>query len=163
MELWGGFVGTAIPKPKAKNMSKINVIGYIILLFIYIPIPTLLIFLVPSLWESAKVSTSSPDKTPKTSKPRVSWSFTVWVLELMKESPPKPYCYSRARARASWSTDMRLKTKCGAKTRTGRPCVAKAMVNGRCRNHGGMSTGPRTAEGKARSLAALARGRGNVC
>ena len=30
--------------------------------------------------------------------------------------------------------------------------------NGRCRNHGGLSTGPRTAEGRARAAEALARG-----
>ena len=34
--------------------------------------------------------------------------------------------------------------KCGAKTRKGVPCIAQAMKNGRCRNHGGMCTGPRT-------------------
>lgn len=38
--------------------------------------------------------------------------------------------------------------RCGARTRTGRPCVAPlAVVNGRprarCRMHGGLSTGPR--------------------
>lgn len=30
---------------------------------------------------------------------------------------------------------------CGAKTRTGLPCKNRAMPNGRCRMHGGMSTG----------------------
>ena len=44
---------------------------------------------------------------------------------------------------------MRLKSRCGAHARTtGRPCQAKALANGRCKNHGGMSTGPRTNEGK---------------
>jgi hypothetical protein len=45
--------------------------------------------------------------------------------------------------------------RCGARTRTGRPCLARAhrvragLVprNGRCRMHGGLSTGPRTAAG----------------
>ena len=32
---------------------------------------------------------------------------------------------------------------------TGNPCGAKAMANGRCRNHGGLSSGPKTPEGKA--------------
>src|SRR5712692_6598331 len=41
--------------------------------------------------------------------------------------------------------------RCGAKTRRGTPCGAPAMMNGRCRMHGGASTGPRTAEGLARS------------
>ncbi|MFA8439313.1 phage terminase small subunit [Pueribacillus sp. YX66] len=32
--------------------------------------------------------------------------------------------------------------RCGAKTRTGKPCKNGAMANGRCRMHGGKSTGP---------------------
>ncbi len=41
--------------------------------------------------------------------------------------------------------------RCGAcSKRTGQPCKAPAMSNGRCRMHGGASTGPRTAEGVAR-------------
>ena len=44
---------------------------------------------------------------------------------------------------------MRIKIKCEAHARsTGHPCQAKALANGRCKNHGGMSTGPRTADGK---------------
>ncbi|TWI52971.1 hypothetical protein IQ22_02806 [Pseudomonas duriflava] len=31
--------------------------------------------------------------------------------------------------------------ECGAKTRSGQPCKAHAMPNGRCRKHGGASTG----------------------
>ena len=41
--------------------------------------------------------------------------------------------------------------RCGAKTRKGTPCKALAMANGRCRMHGGKSTGPRTPEGLERS------------
>src|SRR5208283_2161850 len=43
---------------------------------------------------------------------------------------------------------------CGAKTRAGLPCREPAMANGRCRIHGGTSTGPRTAAGLARLAAA---------
>jgi hypothetical protein len=39
--------------------------------------------------------------------------------------------------------------RCGAKTRSGSPCRSAAMPNGRCRMHGGPSTGPRTEAGKA--------------
>jgi hypothetical protein len=48
--------------------------------------------------------------------------------------------------------DRRL---CGARTRKGTPC-ARRVVPGmnRCPNHGGKSTGPKTAEGKARIAAA---------
>lgn len=57
--------------------------------------------------------------------------------------------------------------KCGAKTRLGRPCVARAVWlpgapeprNGRCRNHGGLSTGPKTPEGQQRSAEALRKAR----
>ena len=39
--------------------------------------------------------------------------------------------------------------RCGAYARTtGNPCQAKALTNGRCKNHGGMSTGPKTPEGR---------------
>jgi hypothetical protein len=41
---------------------------------------------------------------------------------------------------------------CCAKTRAGTPCKQKAVYwNARCKFHGGLSTGPRTAEGKAKS------------
>jgi len=44
---------------------------------------------------------------------------------------------------------------CGAKTRSGKPCAKYPMnEKRRCRLHGGLSTGPKTAEGKARIAAA---------
>ena len=40
--------------------------------------------------------------------------------------------------------------RCGAKTRRGTPCQRPANKrNGRCRLHGGASTGPRTEQGRA--------------
>jgi hypothetical protein len=47
-----------------------------------------------------------------------------------------------------------LAPRCGARARSGCPCRAPAMKNGRCRIHGGKSTGPRTPEGLARLAAA---------
>ncbi|HEY8034697.1 MAG TPA: HGGxSTG domain-containing protein [Methylobacter sp.] len=42
--------------------------------------------------------------------------------------------------------------QCGAKTRAGTPCKQKAIyANGRCKWHGGCSTGAKTEEGKKRS------------
>ena len=38
-------------------------------------------------------------------------------------------------------------------------CQAWAMANGRCRFHGGLATGPKTPEGKARVVAAMVAGR----
>jgi hypothetical protein len=53
---------------------------------------------------------------------------------------------------------MKNKIKCGAHARsTGYPCQAKALANGRCRNHGGLSTGPRTVEGKKAIAEATAK------
>jgi hypothetical protein len=44
---------------------------------------------------------------------------------------------------------MTRKKTCDAYARsTGKPCKAQALSNGRCRNHGGMSTGPKTPEGR---------------
>jgi hypothetical protein len=46
--------------------------------------------------------------------------------------------------------DFSKAPRCGARTRRGTPCQCPAMRNGRCRIHGGLSTGPRTAEGRER-------------
>ena len=63
---------------------------------------------------------------------------------------------------------MRLKTKvakglakvCGAYARsTGKPCQCKMLYRGgKCRLHGGLSTGPKTAEGKMKALQAMRSG-----
>ena len=48
--------------------------------------------------------------------------------------------------------------RCGAKTRRGTACQRPAnQKNGRCRLHGGASTGPRTEDGRARISAANLR------
>lgn len=42
--------------------------------------------------------------------------------------------------------------RCGAQTRAGTPCKMKALYDsGRCKLHGGLSTGPKSEEGKARA------------
>lgn len=47
----------------------------------------------------------------------------------------------------------RLKQICGARNRLGTPCQCKQLFRGgRCRYHGGLSTGPRTPAGKARAF-----------
>jgi len=41
--------------------------------------------------------------------------------------------------------------RCGAKTRAGTPCKMKSIyANSRCKLHGGLSTGPKSIEGKAK-------------
>jgi len=62
-----------------------------------------------------------------------SWGSTWWKVK------PKPL------------TPKSERPRCGAKTRSGRPCQAPAVWdyvndcprNGRCRMHGGLSTGPK--------------------
>jgi hypothetical protein len=44
---------------------------------------------------------------------------------------------------------VKSNSTCGAHARTtGAPCKAMALPNGRCKNHGGMSTGPKTTSGR---------------
>src|SRR5947207_14857788 len=63
---------------------------------------------------------------------------------------PEPIQRVRARLEALGSANAA--PRCGARSkRTGNPCRAAAMPNGRCRVHGGKSTGPRTPEGLERS------------
>ena len=65
--------------------------------------------------------------------------------------------------RYSWRSPKRLRRpRCGARCRDGHACRAPAVWNklldrprnGRCKLHGGKSTGPRTTEGRARIAAA---------
>jgi hypothetical protein len=46
--------------------------------------------------------------------------------------------------------DFTKAPRCGAKTRRGTPCQCPAMINGRCRLHGGRSSGPKTPAGRKR-------------
>ena len=43
---------------------------------------------------------------------------------------------------------------CGARTRAGTPCKLSSIIyaNGRCKLHGGMSTGPKSAAGRRQSV-----------
>ena len=47
---------------------------------------------------------------------------------------------------------------CGAYARTtGNPCLGRPLKNGRCKLHGGLSTGPKTINGKKRIAEATQR------
>ena len=50
--------------------------------------------------------------------------------------------------------DPNAAPRCGARNRAGGSCRAPAMANGRCRCHGGKSTGPTTQDGMAKLRAA---------
>ena len=57
---------------------------------------------------------------------------------------------SRIKAKALQKA-ARYRQLCGAKTRKGHPCKMMSEAGKRrCKFHGGMSTGPKTPEGKAR-------------
>ena len=53
--------------------------------------------------------------------------------------------------------DLTKAARCEAKTRRGVPCQCPAMSNGRCRLHGGKSTGPKTTEGIERIRRAVTK------
>jgi hypothetical protein len=46
---------------------------------------------------------------------------------------------------------------CNARTKSGHYCRSLALSSGRCKWHGGMSTGPRTSEGRAKVTKNLQR------
>jgi len=105
------------------------------------------------------------------------------AAECMAGSPRPPNirrAYARARAcvmglvpmtanrkQGDPATSKSERPRCGAKTRAGGRCKAPAVWNreedeprnGRCRIHGGHSTGPRTKEGLQRTLEAMQLGR----
>ncbi len=76
---------------------------------------------------------------------------------------------ARLRAIRPWDLDLRTSyrrrelPRCGARCRDGHACQAPAAWddehtaprNGRCRRHGGLSTGPRTLAGKRRIAEAV--------
>ena len=53
--------------------------------------------------------------------------------------------------------DFRSAPRCGARTRRGTSCLGPAMKNGRCKCHGGKSTGARTPEGLERIRRAVTK------
>ena len=65
---------------------------------------------------------------------------------------PQPAQVTSRNCKNSASTSEPI---CGAKTRAATPCRNMPMRNGRCRMHGGASTGPKTAAGIARQRAAV--------
>ncbi len=73
---------------------------------------------------------------------------------MQPETPPVGSTRSGPLRNGNPRGNPNLAPRCGAKTRIGCPCQAPAMANGRCRMHGGASTGPRTAEGIERIRAA---------
>lgn len=94
-----------------------------------------------------------------------------WAVTRMREVLDVPYFRTTTRTRVmgsyplSWKEPLwaeawraaqkhretQVRVICGAKTRIGTPCKAKSVKGKkRCKLHGGLSTGPRTKDGKLR-------------
>jgi hypothetical protein len=70
----------------------------------------------------------------------------------MSDEPLVREPIDRMRGRLQALLKANAAPRCGARSKwTSKPCRAAAMPNGRCRLHGGKSTGPRTPEGLERS------------
>ena len=70
----------------------------------------------------------------------------------MNNEPLEREPIDRMRARLEALLKANAAPRCGAcSKRTGKACQGAAMPNGRCKLHGGKSTGPRTPEGLERS------------
>ena len=70
----------------------------------------------------------------------------------MSDEPVEREPIERVQARLNALAKANAALRCGARSkRTGKPCRGAAMPNGRCKLHGGKSTGPRTPEGLERS------------
>lgn len=61
------------------------------------------------------------------------------------------------KAKPIWRPRKADRPRCGAKTRKGSPCHAPSRPNGRCRMHGGLSTGAKTSAGRQRIVEAQLR------
>ena len=91
--------------------------------------------------------------TPMSSVPSAAWhgvhrSESTLPASLRYSLPPE----RRGRLKnGNRSGDFLAAPRCGARTRCGGACRQPAMGNGRCRMHGGLSTGPSTPAGLARS------------
>jgi len=98
------------------------------------------------------VTMSAAKRTFATQKARASWALGESV-NLMPG-----YDIWRGELRLWWSRTKRERPRCGARCRVGSSCNAPPVwdrrldrqVNGRCRMHGGLSTGPKTEEGRRR-------------
>ncbi|MDD5581197.1 MAG: HGGxSTG domain-containing protein [Methylobacter sp.] len=89
------------------------------------------------------MSTHDQRKRLKEHSRRRDAAFDEWAERGYQDPPPK---FEPIEA------DL-IGLACGAKTRAGTPCkLTSIYTNGRCKWHGGCSTGPSTSEGKKRSV-----------
>ena len=77
------------------------------------------------------------------------------MMQEITETPHEPRCGRLLNGNPSG--DFAKAARCGAKNRRGTPCMCPAMPNGRCRLHGGFSTGPKTPAGIERIRKAVTK------
>jgi hypothetical protein len=82
---------------------------------------------------------------------RANWKHGYYSREAkaersrVREAPLEREPIDRVRARLEALLKANAAPRCGARSkRTGKPCQGAAMPNGRCKFHGGKSTGPRS-------------------
>ena len=80
-----------------------------------------------------------------------------WGRGGMQEPEVRPHVSRGQHRNGNPPGDFTSAPRCGARTRRGTLCRTPAMPNGRCRLHGGLSTGPRTAAGIERIRLALTK------
>jgi hypothetical protein len=93
---------------------------------------------------------SGPENNPDPSRPRDNPPHAPAPMP----HPAQPAAALLRRGRLNNGNpvgDFLAAPRCGAATRAGHACAQPAMANGRCRFHGGKSTGPRTADGLPRA------------
>ena len=111
------------------------------------------------------------NKSPPRSHTRASWTAIADAYRAHHDKFGNKVWYDResgnlVSTRRTPRIPRKDRPRCGARTRKNTHCLAMPIWddvhdrprNGRCRNHGGLSTGPRTAEGIARAAAARIRG-----
>ena len=64
---------------------------------------------------------------------------------------------ARGKTRPAVVVRRKSSSPCGARTRTGAPCRRMGLGNGRCANHGGLSSGPKSIAGRTRIAEAQRR------
>ena len=83
---------------------------------------------------SEQIRASTPSRNDK-ARPRTDWAKEYQRLNHYPY-PPEFYAFT-----------------CGARTRAGTPCKIRSLwSNGRCKFHGGLSTGPKTEQGRQQSV-----------
>jgi hypothetical protein len=99
---------------------------------------------------SAPLRAAHPCALWDVTRRRMAGGQVRWVSGSRKRLRPvrARTCWGVSHRHANFATQSRL--KCGARTRRGTPLPVQSRRGWRCRLHGGLSTGPKTPEGRTR-------------